>query len=182
LPPSLYHLVRGSVDALTGQVVDLACFSSSSSLAGVADALHAAPRSVGAKVAVVERGLRRLLKDLPHDAPDFVRASARGFTALDRRLQESRYSERQIRRDFTRYVGISPKRYRDMVRIEAVCARLTHSRHVSLADLAHTFEFYDQAHFNKTFKRYAGMSPAAFERRLRLGPVGTFERDDSGAE
>jgi AraC family transcriptional regulator len=52
------------------------------------------------------------------------------------------------------------------LRIEFACHRLATSD-TPLADIALTAGFSDQSHFSNTFKRYTGMTPAAFRRSAR---------------
>ncbi|MCC6312350.1 MAG: AraC family transcriptional regulator [Trueperaceae bacterium] len=179
-PPTLYHLTRGSVAELTGQITDTESLSLRPSPTQVTDALRAAPRAPASKVAVVERYLRLLFRGLCRDSPAVVRALNAGSRHLDQLMARARRSERQLRRDFQRYVGISPKSYRDMLRIEEACARLVYPRSGNLTHLALDLGFYDLPHFDRVFARYAGMSPSAFISKIDKGPVGAFVSEQGG--
>jgi len=71
-------------------------------------------------------------------------------------------SERQLERRFTARVGVAPKRYAGLVRFERA-SRLVLTA-PSLTHAALDAGYYDQSHFIREFRRYAGVSPGRFAR------------------
>ena len=69
-------------------------------------------------------------------------------------------SERQLERRFLARVGMSPKRFASLRRFERVVQIAATSR--SLTDAAVQAGYYDQPHFNRDFRRLAGMTPRAW--------------------
>ncbi|GGF89021.1 AraC family transcriptional regulator [Paenibacillus albidus] len=72
-------------------------------------------------------------------------------------------SQRQLERLFRETVGLSPKKAADLVRFQHVWQSLYQMprQELKLQELVHAYGFSDQAHFNNTFKKYAGRSPLA---------------------
>ena len=60
--------------------------------------------------------------------------------------------------------GMSPMNYVLMKKIFAAKKLIT--PHTDLTALAYQFEFSDQAHFSKTFKRFVGMSPRHYKKQI----------------
>lgn len=63
---------------------------------------------------------------------------------------------------FKEQVGISPKTYSRIVRINAVYGLLNQSDEKDYQQLVHDFHYFDQAHFIKDFKHFFGEVPSKF--------------------
>jgi AraC-like DNA-binding protein len=70
-----------------------------------------------------------------------------------------------FRKNFQRYMGVSPMRYRMIRRIDAACS-LLQSPELSLATIAVRLGFSDEYHFSRRFKQITGQSPRTFRRQL----------------
>jgi AraC-like DNA-binding protein len=73
-------------------------------------------------------------------------------------------SVNQLERLFRKAIGESPQHCLLHIRIEQA-SRLLRESHVSMADVAQTCGFYDQAHFSRAFSVAVGCSPLAYRRR-----------------
>jgi len=69
---------------------------------------------------------------------------------------------RQLERFFSKYVGLSPNTYTTLDRFHCSLNQLLNSNCAKLSDLAYDNEYFDQMHFIKDFKRYAGSTPKNF--------------------
>lgn len=86
---------------------------------------------------------------------------------IDTVSQISGLSNRQIRRLFNQYVGITPGRYLKIARfIKAIQLMNTD---LTLTEIAHHAHYYDQAHFCRDFSNMAKMPPGKY--RTLIGPV-----------
>ncbi len=74
-------------------------------------------------------------------------------------------SERQLERRFLKRVGITPKRFARLRRFERAVALARAARPLTTAAL--DAGYYDQSHFNRDFRAYAGGAPATVLRRAR---------------
>lgn len=72
---------------------------------------------------------------------------------------------KSLERKFSRYLGKTTKQVMKLVRFQEVVSGLSSDRISSLTDLAYRHGYFDQAHFIKDFKAYAGFSPKEFVAR-----------------
>lgn len=75
-------------------------------------------------------------------------------------------SDRTFLRRFTDQVGISPKRFARVRRLQRVLARTTGAAPVNWARLAADCGYFDQAHLINDFRRLTGVTPGAFRGEL----------------
>ena len=71
----------------------------------------------------------------------------------------------QFERRFKQATGVQPKTLTRLIRFEAVCDAIWQNPKQSLAALAVTFGYTDQAHFVHDFKSLASETPTTFARR-----------------
>jgi AraC-like DNA-binding protein len=71
---------------------------------------------------------------------------------------------RRLQRLFERYVGATPKWTLARYRMHDVVADLDAGYDGSLADLAATYGWFDQAHFTREFTELVGVPPGAYQR------------------
>jgi AraC-like DNA-binding protein len=69
---------------------------------------------------------------------------------------------RALQRCFRTYVGVSPKSVIQRYRLHEAAIQLRAPHPPSLADLAASLGYADQAHFGRDFKRTVGQTPRAF--------------------
>jgi AraC-like DNA-binding protein len=56
-------------------------------------------------------------------------------------------------------VGLTPKAFAQILRFDKGIRRLRREGRRSLAEVAQDCGYYDQAHFNRDFRRFAGTTP-----------------------
>lgn len=71
-------------------------------------------------------------------------------------------ARRRTERLFARYVGVAPKWLLARYRMHDVVAALDDGYAGSLADLAASYGWYDQAHFTRDFVALVGLTPSAY--------------------
>ena len=67
-------------------------------------------------------------------------------------------NDRYLRKLFSTYVGISPKRFGEIVRIRKALTLMLYEKY-SISEAAFFLEYHDLAHFSHSFKRIIGASP-----------------------
>ncbi|ASR36054.1 hypothetical protein BAY61_14760 [Prauserella marina] len=115
--------------------------------------------------------LRQRITPLPATTVDALRAAvgavdeARGQCAVSELTERAGIGYQSLYRLFTRHIGVSPKRYCDILRYYHFAGGLLHEAGGnSAALLAILHGYYDQAHAARTFKRYTGVSASTFAR------------------
>lgn len=88
---------------------------------------------------------------------------ARSIGALSRDLSCSR---KTLIQRFHAQIGLSPKSVASILRFAFAVERIRTADEESWADLAIACGYYDQAHFNRDFRRYSGRTPREFQAAL----------------
>ena len=81
----------------------------------------------------------------------------RGSLSIDGLTRMTGHSERQLERCFNNEIGLSPKAFSRITRLQNALRLATKAR--NLTDLALSAGYYDQAHFSREFTDIAGQSP-----------------------
>ncbi|MBB5205602.1 AraC-like DNA-binding protein [Inhella inkyongensis] len=85
--------------------------------------------------------------------------------------QQLGLSLRSLQLRFARAVGLSPKEYARIRRLQATLRLLDESAH-SLADTAHQAGYADQAHAHRDLRDFTGLTPARLRRALQAAREG----------
>jgi len=72
--------------------------------------------------------------------------------------------ERNYRRRFTELVGISPKKYIQIIRLQSIFKTIKSElpNKINWCDFSYNQGYYDQMHFIKEFKKFCGESPGVY--------------------
>jgi len=74
------------------------------------------------------------------------------------------WSHRHFIARFSEAIGLSPKRYARLARFGRVLLRLERQKGTGLAEIAQDAGYADQAHFNRDFRDFAGISPGEYRK------------------
>lgn len=122
-----------------------------------------AEATLAGRVAVMEEDL---LKRVPQCKSDPIAAAATrvlctgGTVRVDDLARASYLSSRQFGRQFTRRVGIPPKTYARIVRLNVAIATKVARPEVSWTNVAQCAGYFDEAHLDKDFRALADTSPS----------------------
>lgn len=86
----------------------------------------------------------------------------RGGEPISKLVDLAGCSHRHLIRKFREQVGVGPKRFGEILRLQGAAEKLKRAPASNLADLALSSGYYDQAHFNRAFRKFAGASPRQF--------------------
>ena len=128
----------------------------------------ASSRGMPARVRIVEDALLALLRkngryDVMVDRCLQVIETAGGQRSIEEMAFEIGTSCRQLVRRFHTAVGVSPKEFSRVSRFVRAL-RCLREREFRTLTTAHACGFFDQAHFNRDFREFAGMSPGELSR------------------
>lgn len=93
---------------------------------------------------------------------------AQGALAVSEVAAAAHATVRTLERKFKQSSGHTVKDVAGLMRFEQARNRLWTAPETSLAALALALGYTDQSHLSREFKRYSGMTPAAFARKRRL--------------
>ena len=74
-------------------------------------------------------------------------------------------SEKQFSRIFSEYIGIAPKDFLRIIRLQRTLSVLQHNPGISFAQLSYECGFTDQSHMIKEFKLFSGYTPKEYLNR-----------------
>lgn len=117
------------------------------------------------RVALLDDWMRGAVRRQPLHAVEAAVASidaCAGAADLERIARQAGVSTRHLERQFNAHVGLPPKTYARLVRLQAALRAVGSGR--PLAEIAVACGYYDQAHMANDFAHLADMSPAAWRR------------------
>lgn len=79
-------------------------------------------------------------------------------------LKSYKISHRHFQRKFLEITGTRSKTLARIARLQKAIGLAKHQPYTSLTELSLAAGYYDQAHFNRDFRQFAGMSPGHFFR------------------
>lgn len=163
LAPGATRLVLGCpAEEITGQFVEIDALFGSTSI--LRERLAAAADDV-VRVRLLEQWMRARVTATPaREVGAAVRAIAESGGAADLLsiAAHAGISLRQLERRFLADVGLTPKVFARLVRLQGALRRISDGE--ALADAAVACGYYDQAHMARDFGHLAETSPAAWRR------------------
>ncbi|MEX0648516.1 MAG: helix-turn-helix domain-containing protein, partial [Balneolaceae bacterium] len=103
----------------------------------------------------------------------FFSGSINAFQSVDKLARDVCYSTRQLGRKTHEFFGFPPEElvlYKKFMH----SVNLMHHSHHKLGDIALQSGFYDQSHFNRGFKSFAGITPRKYQARKSALPFHLF--------
>lgn len=88
-------------------------------------------------------------------------------------------TERTFERNFMNEVGLTPKQFAKIIQFQSTIEKVENPEKERFTDIAFDSGFSDQAHFNRVFKSYTGLSPKQYRLQtvlaLRLPDLFNFQ-------
>ena len=106
----------------------------------------------------------------PWLGPILARLNAQPDTSIDDLAHEAGISATQLRRQFHKRFGASPREYLNRLRLEDA-RQLLESSDLSTHEIAERIGYGSVSHFNRAFKTSFGMPPARYRQLLRVSPL-----------
>jgi AraC-like DNA-binding protein len=103
---------------------------------------------------------------------------SQGRLPISRLAQEFAISQRQLERLYQNQVGLSPKQYAQLLRVETARLALKQKQVASTTHLAAELGFSDQSHFIREFSAVVGLTPYAYLKRHRRQAEADAEADE----
>ncbi len=122
------------------------------------------------RISMIEDFLLRRIDGTPSCHYYFARSCVdeirrhRGLSLPYYSMEKFSLSERSMQRIFRKYIGLTPKKFADIVRFENSIHLF--GKGISMTDICYESGYYDQPHFMKSFHEFTGLTPGNFENRL----------------
>ncbi|WP_223789474.1 helix-turn-helix domain-containing protein [Marinicella meishanensis] len=89
--------------------------------------------------------------------------SCQGMVDMVSLERQSALSTAQFRKRFREEVGLSPKKYAKVIKVNAILSAMERAQgHQKLTDIVYDFGYFDQSHFIKDFKSVVGKTPSKY--------------------
>jgi AraC-like DNA-binding protein len=112
----------------------------------------------------------------------FQRLEARrGLVRINDLCSALDWKPKQLIERFRHEVGLPPKQVARIIRFQRAVQMLTPERPSCLADVAFECGYFDQAHFAREFREFAGSTPGEFLRRMVPESGGVLDSDSDVA-
>jgi AraC-like DNA-binding protein len=127
-------------------------------------------REAGSAAEMVSLSEGYLLKLLHHSrhrlyylnrAAEMLRQS-NGLVSIKQLADTASISKRQLEREFKSKLGLSPKQYGRIAKLNEVNRLISNGHEADMASLSYLCGYADQAHFIKDFKEFTGERPTVF--------------------
>ena len=102
----------------------------------------------------------------------FAMRTANGTMPVSQVAAAAHATVRTLERKFRKSAGYTVKEVSNLMRFEQVRNQLWLHPDVSIAGLAHELGYTDQSHLSREFKRYSGITPAAFAQNAKKQTAG----------
>lgn len=103
-----------------------------------------------------------------------------GLVTIRSLVDETRWSQKHLITQFREHIGLAPKMFARVMRFGRAVERLRRRGHGSLTELALDCGYYDQSHFDRDFRAFAGVNPT--ELLTMLGSLGGFTSTQTEAQ
>ncbi len=85
-----------------------------------------------------------------------------GKVSIDTLASEACLSRKQFERNFSEFIGSTPKQYLKTVRFQLSLFLKSQQNGLNMTDIAYDSGYYDQSHFINEFKSLTGMTPKQY--------------------
>lgn len=104
----------------------------------------------------------------------------KGLASIEMLCEKLQVGERQLERKFNEHIGISPKHFSGIVRLQAFLKLLQAgvADEDNLTQKGYEAGFYDQAHTIREFRKNAGLTPRQYLSQTRLLAINFMQLPD----
>jgi len=163
----VYPIVRESLSSLTDKIENLnAVFGE---LGNELESRIVSASTISERIVIFENAIWEIVDQdweggLVKNTSLIIR-EGKGRIRVEELARKFEVSIKTLERHFNREIGVSPKFFSRVVRLQEVLKVLNGRKEPIWADIAYSFGYVDQAHFIKDFKKFAGMSPKNYHKQ-----------------
>ena len=106
-------------------------------------------------------------------------AQHKGLVTVEQLVRYTGYTGRHIERIFAQQIGMSPKKYGNIVQLHTFLKLLRNKpAEISLTAISYESGYFDQSHLTRTFKKYTGITPSQYVNNTNKLAVNFMELKD----
>jgi len=170
-PFGISSLLKISAVELRNEILDMETFYASESQI-LTEQISNSP-AILTKIQTVEHFLiSKLSKNPNQDQLTFQAVNLihqqNGNLSVSQLISTLRVSERKLQRTFEEHIGLSPKRYSGVTRVQYFLKLLRKNPTVSQTKLVYDAGFFDQAHLIREMKNISGITPSQYVSQSNL--------------
>jgi AraC-like DNA-binding protein len=158
-PTALKSIFGISANELTNQHIDINCFISTS----LGDQLLNS-KTLAQKISTLEEFFLKQATagKAENEKIKFAYTQLQKGEKLKQVQADLKIAERTLERLFKEHIGISPKLYSRICRFQRTLETLRKADRTSVTEIAYLENYFDQSHFTREFKDFAGMTPKSY--------------------
>lgn len=166
-PFGLYRLFGFSAAKLNGQPLTLQAIWGDAALSLLTE-LEATATAME-KIRVLEKFLLHMAR--PHHLPEEIHALQQQPLLhkghIKSNISNTLISSKKYIQTSGTVLGMTPKKYTHLLLVNKAIAQIAAAPEMPLTTVAYDNGFYDQAHFIRVFKGFAGITPSAYRMAVR---------------
>lgn len=106
-------------------------------------------------------------------------AQHKGIVTVEQLVHYTGYTERHVERIFAQQIGVSPKKYGNIVQLHAFLKLLRNKpAEISLTAISYESGYSDQSHLTRAFKKYTGITPSQYVNNTNKLAINFMEFKD----
>ena len=171
-PSGIYSLLGISANELNNRIIRLSEIFGREALELEEHVLGAA--NIPAILEQVENFLIKKTIHKQHPHPVFEESltliyQSKGRITIQELLKQLPITERQLERSYHERIGITPKKFTDIIRFQHFLKLLQNDHgENNISDAVYDAGFYDHSHLTNYFKRYTGITPTQYQLNPHL--------------
>ncbi|WP_367866946.1 DUF6597 domain-containing transcriptional factor [Pedobacter sp. WC2423] len=129
-------------------------------------------QNLAERIQILESFFIKIIANINNPALPMITASVNfiqqnnGLINQEQLIRYTGCEQKQIERKFIETIGITPKKYCDIVKFTIYLKSLRDTHHLKLKDSAYDAGYYDQAHVARYFKRITGITPTQYSLKF----------------
>lgn len=132
-------------------------------------------RSINEKFLIIENYFyRKLLSNKIPDKKYFAifrsLFASKNNLSVNEICKQQNISRKHLNHLTKKYIGVSPKTFTSLVRLQSTLKTMGSSTFDNLTDVAYESNYFDQAHFINDFKKYTDLKPSEYAKLVEKNP------------
>jgi AraC-like DNA-binding protein len=116
---------------------------------------------------------RQLISEICDFSTGYIQEN-KGVLRIDELMHHAHFSSRNIDRHFEKYLGMTPKQYAWLTRLNQVFMLMMNNKNIPIHEVIDILGYFDQAHLINDIKKYTGSTPRIFKEHLMTSIISSY--------